>query len=68
MLLGRADDPPRYDPGAGTVTNASYRVDLVENQPTIVTLPAGRYWIVNSNGVWITAQACTRRLSDIRRL
>jgi hypothetical protein len=67
LLLGPVDDPPRYEPGQGGAPNATHRLDLLEGTPAILALPAGRYWLVNTNGAWITARGCSTVLTDIQR-
>ena len=43
----------------GDITNATHRVDLREDEPTMHQLPAGRYWLSNSRAVQIIVESCT---------
>jgi hypothetical protein len=67
ISLGRTSHPPRYDPARQDVANEERRFEAVEGDFTVVDLPGGEYWMVNSRGVWITVAGCTpTRVSVIR--
>ena len=57
-IWGPATGVPTYNPGPGTVTNAADSFDVVEGSVTLLTMPAGRIWLVNSNAAKLSLQAC----------
>jgi hypothetical protein len=58
VIWGPATSAPTYNPGPGTVTNATESFDVVEGSVTLLTMPAGRIWLVNSNAADLSLQAC----------
>lgn len=58
VVWGPATTVPTYAAGPGTVVNEAGSVRVAEDAPTVATLPAGRVWLLNSNGVQITLQGC----------
>jgi len=57
-LLGSVDRVPTYDPGPANIPQRVGQADLVEGEPAVIDLPAGRLWLLNSNGVQIRLEAC----------
>ena len=66
VQLGPADRPPVYDPKRGSLSNVTVTVDVVEDEATLTTLPAGEYWVVGG-GLRVAIQPCGEgRVSDVR--
>ncbi len=53
VYVGNPDRMPVYVPASGHVTNVTHEFGIDEGQETIQILPAGRYWLVTSNGVHV---------------
>ena len=58
VTWGSLDRLPTYDPGPANIPQRVGQADLVEGVPAVVALPAGRLWLLNSNGVQIRLEAC----------
>jgi len=58
LAWGSVDRLPTYDPGPANIPQRVGQADLVEEEPAVVALPAGRLWLLNSNGVQIRLEAC----------
>lgn len=58
VSIGVPTAPPDFDPRAGTVHNALWRLTVHEDRPTQVNLPSGVYWLVTSNTVEIGVTPC----------
>ena len=58
LVWGPASSSPTYNPGPNTVTNAAGSVDVVEGSVTLVTMPAGRIWLLSSSYPRLSLQAC----------
>ena len=66
VQLGPRDRPPVYDPKRGNLSNVTVTVDVVEDEATLTTLPAGEYWVVGG-GLRVAIQPCgDGRASDVR--
>ena len=66
VQLGPRDRPPVYNPKRGNLSNVTFTVDVVEDQATLKTLPAGEYWVV-TGGLRVAIQPCGNgRVSDVR--
>lgn len=58
VYVGNPDRMPVFSQGSGHVTNVTHEFGIDEGQETIQILPAGRYWLVTSNGVHVTVRSC----------
>lgn len=58
VYVGSPDRMPVDVPASGHVTNVTHEFGINEGQETIQILPAGRYWLVTSNGVHVTVRSC----------
>lgn len=58
VYVGNPDRMPLYVPASGHVTNVTHEFGIGEGQETSQILPAGRYWLVNSNFVHVTVRSC----------
>jgi hypothetical protein len=58
LAWGSVDRVPTYDPGPANIPQRVGQADLVEGEPAVIDLPAGRLWLLNSNGVQIRLEAC----------
>jgi hypothetical protein len=59
VTVGPITAPPKIEGALSAVTNASDRFGVAENDGTLRELPPGRYWIMNSAGYDLYADACT---------
>lgn len=58
---------PRVDPASNRVLNATTSATVHLNRTTVVSLPAGEYWLLSSNGGRIVLHTCPGvRISDVR--
>jgi hypothetical protein len=58
VSVGNPNRRPVHNRATGVTTNVSHEFSITEGQVTAQTLPAGRYWLVNSNGVEMTVRSC----------
>jgi hypothetical protein len=66
VQLGPADRPPVYNPQRGSLSNVTFTLNVVEDEATLTTLPAGDYWVV-TGGLPVAIQPCGQgRVSDVR--
>jgi hypothetical protein len=66
VYVGPATNPPVYEEGPYAITNAADSFDVVEGSGTVVTLPAGRIWQLNTNGAEMSLQGCAgAQVSDV---
>ena len=59
VFVGHIDAPPVYDPDRLQVTNAQQEIYVEYGQLSVLHLEPGRYWLVESNGLLLTADGCT---------
>ncbi len=59
LAWGPIESMPTYAPGPANIPQRTGQTDLVEGEPTVVSLPAGRHWFLNSNGVKVRMEACS---------
>ncbi len=66
VYVGDAGTRPTYDAQHNVVTHATSTIQVYENQRAVLHLRPGRYWLVSSNIVTITLEACrTGTISDV---
>ena len=58
VYVGNPDRMPVYNKATSELTNVTHQFRIIEWQETSQTLPAGRYWLVNSNFRHITVRSC----------
>ena len=59
VFVGHIDAPPAYDAARWHVTNAKQEIYVEYGQLSVLHLEPGRYWLVESNGLLLTADGCT---------
>jgi len=58
VYVGNPDRMPVFSQGRGAYSNVTHEFQITEGQETTQTLPAGRYWLVNSNFRHMTVRSC----------
>jgi hypothetical protein len=58
VSVGNPDQMPVYNRRTSVLTNVTHEFHVIEGQVTSQTLPAGRYWLVNSNSAHVTVRSC----------
>jgi hypothetical protein len=59
VFLGPIDTPPIYDAEQWRVTNAQLELVVEHDHVSVLRLRPGRYWLVESNGLLLTAEGCS---------
>lgn len=58
VYVGNPDRMPVFSQESGHYTNVTHEFRIIEGQETSQILPAGQYWLVNSNFVHMTVRSC----------